>query len=206
MNSARRVVASAVSVVLIAARARAETPKEALLAAVAAEGAAQHKRIVIQMTWDGKDVVQNWDIEAPDRFLFRQRSQAADLELYVIGRTVYGREPGGWRQAALGPASPPAGTVDWVNRAFDNTLGEVSLVGTESVSGQSAKRYAAQVHYRDQVGAFVGRADLWVSTASSLPVRATFSGTYGDRPFKADKTVVYEPSLTLDPPLPIVNP
>jgi len=206
MSSVRTVVAAVAGLVLIAARARAETPKEALLAAVAAEGAAQHKRIVIQMTWDGKDVLQNWDIVAPDRFLFRQRSQAADFELYVIGRTVYGREPGGWRQAPLGPASPPGGTVDWVKRAFDNTLGEVSLVGTETVSGQSAKRYAAQVHYRDQVGAFVGRADLWVSTASSLPVRATFSGTYGDRPFKAEKTVVYQPSLTLDPPLPIVNP
>jgi hypothetical protein len=205
MSDGRRTI-GAVLAVLLCARATAETPKEALLAAVAAEGAAQHKQIVIQMTWDGKDVTQSWDVVAPDRFRFRQHAEASDLELYVIGRTVYGREAGGWRQAPLGAASPPTGTVDWVKRAFDNTLGEVSLVGTESVSGQSAKRYAAQVHFRDQVGAFVGRADLWVSTATSLPLRATFSGTYGERPFKAEKTVVYDPSLTLDPPSPVLNP
>jgi hypothetical protein len=52
----------------------------------------------------------------------------------------------------------------------------------------------------------VGRADLWFSTASGLPVRATFSGSYGDRPFKAEKKVAYDPSLTIDTPWPIVNP
>jgi hypothetical protein len=204
--SERRATCGAVLAVLLAVPAGAETPKEALLAAVAAEGAADHKRIVMQMTYDGKDVTQNWDIVAPDRFCFRQRSQLSDMELCVIGRTVYGHEGAGWRQAPLGPASPPAGTDDWVKKAFDNTLGKVSLVGTETVAGQAAKRYAAQVHYRDQVGAFVGRADLWVSTASGLPVRATFSGTYGERPFKADKTVSYDPSLTLDAPSPLLNP
>jgi hypothetical protein len=206
MSDAKLLIRGVVGLILLASASWAETPKEALLAAVAAEGAAEHKRIVIQVTFDGKDVRQNWDVVTADRFCFRQRSELTDLELCVIGRTAYGREPAGWRQAPLGPASPAVAADDWVKRAFDNTLGAVSLVGTEDVSGQPAKRYAADVHYRDQVGAFVGRADLWVSTASGLPLRATFSGTYGERPFKAEKTVVYDPSLTLAPPSPLLNP
>ena len=195
-----------IAVAGLSSSASAQTPKEIVLGAVDAEAAAQHKRITVKTRLDGKQVDQSWVIESSDRVCFSQRMPDRAFAMCLVGHTAYLREGPGWIQAPLGTPAVPNGTTDWVRRAFDNTLSEVAFLGVEVAAGLSVQHYAARVDYRDAFGRLHGRADLWIDATSGLPVRSTFAGRYADRHVSTEKTVEYDPAITVSIPAPILNP
>jgi hypothetical protein len=175
-------------------------PKDDLIKALQAQSGASALRTTVVIQQGAVTTTQVVETVRPDRLHFKQTGGTTSFEFYVIGGAVY--FPTGTTWSTMSVSAPPQVDLSaglW--QAIRDSFQTVSLLGNETVSGKTAAHYQVDIHMNDVQFATMGRSDIWVDSASGLPVKVQFAGSIGGAASQVQETLEFGPDFQINPPI-----
>lgn len=194
----RRAAIFALTALLTAAPiVRADPAKDFLLAALAAEQNATHKRI--DLTWNRGPDETHYVIERvlPDRVRIVTRGTRGEGEIVVIGSRMYQKTDGSWRTTS---AAVPVDLLPSPVDLFRNRLDQVTEGPVTRERGVALRSFQATIAWTSAVSPNSGAIRFTIEAVSKLPRRMSFKGTCGGVACAFDQTFTYGGSISIEPP------
>jgi hypothetical protein len=142
------------------------------------------------------------EIIPPDRIHLSNNFGGQSSETTIIGSRLWTKAGDTWTEA---PSSPQiTQTLDQFAKDPESLgvkITNVKLVGQDTVNGTPASVYSYDSSFGEGADAYTANAKIWIGVANGLPLKQESTGAPGGVKSKTTQVIVYDPSITIEPPV-----